>query len=91
MLFYRQKGEILDLVKKSNREKIGFAQSILQTFLRDERKVEFENNRDSKHNAIRVFLHDELEKNLVKWVHIMRENKILLSGPMVQEKAIEFF
>ena len=33
----------------------------------------------------------ELEQNLVKWVHIMRENKILLSGPMVQEKAIEFF
>ena len=32
----------------------------------------------------------ELEQNLVKWVHIMRENKISLSGPMVQEKAMEF-
>ena len=71
-------------------KKFGLALSTLQTFLRDEKKVEFENNRDAKRKAIRVFPHNELEKNLVKWAHIMRENKILLSGPVVQEKAMEF-
>ena len=66
-------------------------------------KKKLVNNYDSKRKAIRVFPHNELsshelssheissqEQNLVKWVHIMRENRISLSGPMVQEKAMEF-
>ena len=31
--------------------------------------------------------HNELEQNLVKRIHIMRESKISLSGPMVQEQG----
>ena len=92
-----KKVEILDLVKKGKSrveicKEFGLAPSTLSTFLRDEKKVreEFENNRDSKRNAIRVSPHNELEQNLVKWVHIMRENKVSLSGPMVQEKAMGF-
>ena len=73
-----KKVEILNLVKKGKSrvkicKKFLLAPSPLQTFLRHEKKVEFENNRDSKHNAIRVFPRNELEQNLVKWVH-MREN-----------------
>ena len=62
----------------------------LQTFLRDEKKVKFENSRDSKRSTIGVSPHNELEQNLVKWVHIMRKNIISISGPMVQEKTMEF-
>ena len=34
--------------------------------------------------------HNELEQNLVKRIHIMCESKISLSGPLVQEKVMEF-
>ncbi len=29
----------------------------------------------------------ELEQALIKWIQLVRENKIALNGPMVQEKA----
>ena len=54
------------------------------------RKKEFENNRDSKCNAIRVSPHIELEQNLVNSVHIMSENKISLSRAYGAKKAMEF-
>ena len=48
-----KKVEILDLVKKGKStaeicKKFGLAPSTLLTFLRDEKKVKFENNHDSK-------------------------------------------
>ena len=32
----------------------------------------------------------ELEQALIKWIHLVRDRKIALSGPMVQDKATEF-
>ena len=32
----------------------------------------------------------KLEQALIKWIHLVREKKIALNGPMVQEKATEF-
>ena len=78
------------MVKKGKLRVETCKKKLAMAFLRDEKKVEFENNCDAKCKAIRVFPHNELEQNLVKWAHVMRENKILLSGPMVQEKAMEF-
>ena len=69
-----KKIEMLDLVKKGKARteicrEYGLAPSTLQNFLRDEKKVreEFEKNRDSKRQMIRKSPHHDLEQALVKW------------------------
>ena len=92
-----KKIELLDLVKKGKSRPVlckenGIAPSTLQNFLRDEKKLraEFENNWDTKRQKVSLSPHHELEQKLVKWVHVMRNQKISLNGPLVQEKALEF-
>ena len=92
-----KKVEILDCVKTGTpRVEIcrnySIASSTLHTFLKHESKIreEFETNRDSSRQMIRNSPFHELEQGLVKWIRTVRDRKIALNGPMVQEKALEF-
>ena len=92
-----KKVEMLDLFRggKSRNEicqSYGILPSTFQNFLREETRLraEFEKNRDSKCFTIRNLPQNELEQALIEWICIAREQKIALSGPMVQEKALEF-
>ena len=40
--------------------------------------------------VMRTFPFHELEKAMIKWFNIMREQKVAVSGSMVQEKALEY-
>ena len=78
-----KKIELIDLVKqgKSRPElckQHGIAPSTLQNFLRDEKKLraEFENNRDTKRQKVSLSPFHELEQRLVKWIHVVRNQKI---------------
>ena len=92
-----KKVEMLDLFRggKSRNEicqSYGILPSTFQNFLREETRLraEFEKNRNSKCLTIRNSPQNKLEQALIKWICIVREQKIALSGPMVQEKALEF-
>ena len=72
--------KILDLVKKVKSrveicKKYGLAPSTLQTFLMMRKKW-----------SLKATVTQNATLELVKSIHIMRENKILLSGPMMQKK-----
>ena len=92
-----KKVELLNLLKKGKGRKevcqlYSVSPSTLFTFVKDELKIreEFENNRDPNRKVIKKSPFHELELSLTKWIHIVRERKIALNGPMVQEKALEF-
>ena len=92
-----KKVEILDKVQKGDSRaelcrSYEIASSTLHTFIKDEKKIraEFESNRDSKRRVIRTSPFHELEKAVIKWFNIVREQKIAVSGPMVREKALEY-
>ena len=50
----------------------------------------FEKNVNAKRLLLRFSPHSELDKSLIKWICVLRDRKIALSVPMVQEKALEF-
>ena len=92
-----KKIEMLDLAKQGKPrpeicEAYGISPSTLQNFIREETKLrsDFGKNGNSKRFMIRDSPHHNLEQSLVKWIHVVREKKVALTGPMVQEKAIEF-
>ena len=92
-----KKIEMLDLAKQGKpRPEIcksyGISPSTLQNFIREEAKLrsEFEKNKNSKRCMIRNSPHYNLEQSIVKWIHIVRDKNVAISGPMVQEKALEF-
>ena len=83
---------MLDLAKQGKpRPEIcksyGISPSTLQNFIREEAKLrsEFEKNRNSKRCLIRNSPHYNLEQSIVKWIHIVRDKNVAISGPMVQE------
>ena len=92
-----KKVEILDLVKAGKPRtdicrEFKIAPSTLYTFLKDEGKLrkEFESNKNANRTLIRNSPFHDMEQGLIQWVRTVRDNKIALSGPMVQEKALEF-
>ena len=70
----------------------GIAPSTLHRIVKEETKLrsEYERNASSNRLSLRTSPHMELESSLIKWIRVMRDRKIALSGPVVQEKAIEF-
>ena len=92
-----KKVEFLDQLKEGkSRTEIcrlhGIASSTLHNIVKEETKLrlEFEKNGSSKRLSIRSSPHMKLEQSLIKWIRVVRDKNIALSGPMVQEKAIEF-
>ena len=89
--------ELLDLIKEGKpRPEIcrlhGVAPTTLHHIIKEETKLraEFEKNGNAKRLTLRQAPHHQLEQSLIKWVCIVRDRKIAISGPMVQEKALEF-
>ena len=87
-----KKIEMLDLAKQGKpRPEIcksyGISPSTLQNFIREEAKLrsEFEKNKNSKRCMIRNSPHYNLEQSIVKWIHIVRDKNVAISGPMVEE------
>ena len=92
-----KKIEILNLLQNGNARsdvcrQYSIASSTLFQFIKDEKKIrsEFETNRDSNRQMIKDSPRHTLEQALVKWVHVIRERKIAIDGPMVQEQALKF-
>ena len=92
-----KKVEILDLFQRGNSRAdicwtYAIAPSTLFDFIENETKncAEFESNRDSKRRTVQFSPYHDHEQAIIKWLQIVREQKIAISRPMVQEKALKF-
>ena len=91
-----QKVELLDLVKKGvPRPEIcrtyNIPSSSLCNFLREEPKIRevYEKNGNPNRLCLRKTPYHQLETELAKWISAVQERNIPISGPIVQDKALE--
>ena len=59
---------------------------------KDKEKIltEFSKNRNSTARSFKKSPFDAIDEPLARWVRLMRENKVPVSGDMIQEKALQF-
>ena len=86
----------MDFVKKAKFKKevclcYNLAPSTLSKLMKNEKlRDEFDKNINTQRSTLKRPRHEDLEASLVKWVTMVRENNIAVTGPLVIEKASEF-
>lgn len=78
--------------KKDIAEDFGIPPSTLSTIIKHENKIynAAQESPSSKKKRMKVSSFPELEEAMVKWINRARDNHVPISGPLIQEKALEF-
>lgn len=77
--------------KKDIAEKFGIPQSSLSTILKNRETIlKQSKNYDLNRKKMKTCVYDDIDEAVMKWITVMREKCLPLSGPIIKEKALVF-
>ena len=93
----KKKVEVLNFLTTGKKQieaakRFNLPRTTVTQIVKDKDKImeEFSQNRNSKAKAFMKSPYIAIDDPLVRWVTFARENKVPVTGPIIQEKALEF-